>query len=73
MLDRRRKTLDKSHSSCRGLTVSYRGKERVEAFKTCAPDHALETHRELSVWDKLESFEDTYAHLRYKTKEHAII
>lgn len=61
---------EKLHESRRDLPVDYRNRHSDIAFcQTFAPNHAPEWMKDLSVWDKLESFEDTYALQRYKSDE----
>ncbi len=61
----------KLQESRRGLTANYQNRARdVFYAETLAPAHASAWAKDASqVWDRLESFEDTYAERRYHTLE----
>lgn len=55
--------------SRRALTADYRPRASdIVLATTLAPEYAPLWSRELTVWDKLESYEDEYALKRYKTE-----
>ncbi|MFN9001703.1 MAG: AAA family ATPase [Holosporales bacterium] len=63
-------TGERMYESRRGIVADYSGKKsRVLCSGTIAPDHAPEWMKDFGVWDKVELFEDDYAHKRYRTDE----
>lgn len=60
----------KLFESRRELKVSYTNRQSdIIASNTLAPDHAPDDCRDLSVWDRLESYEDEYAIKRFPNDE----
>ncbi len=54
------------YESRRDLTTNYENRySDILSSDTLAPEYASDEFRELSIWDKLESFEDEYAKERY--------
>lgn len=63
-------TGEKLVESRRDLVADYSNRQGdVLASKTYAPEQAPAWMRDLTVWDKIESFEDAYAAKRYRTDE----
>jgi ATP-dependent exoDNAse (exonuclease V) alpha subunit len=57
------------YESRRDLKVSYQNRQHdITCTQTLVPDHAPATFRDVSIWDRFESFEDTYAQARYKSE-----
>lgn len=59
-------TGEKLSESRRGLIANYQNRvDDVAAFNTLIPDHGNRSFADLSVWDKLEEYEDKYAIKRF--------
>jgi ATP-dependent exoDNAse (exonuclease V) alpha subunit len=59
-------TGSKLYESRRDLTANYENRHSdIACTQTLAPDYAPDEFKELSVWNKIESFEDDYAIERY--------
>src|SRR5690348_7979544 len=59
----------KLEESRRNITADYRNRSSdITAAETLAPIHAPAYMRTLEVWNAIESYEDKYASLRYRTE-----
>jgi len=59
-------TGEKLSESRRGIVANYQNRvDDVAAFNTLIPDHGDRSFADLSVWDKLEEYEDKYAIKRF--------
>jgi ATP-dependent exoDNAse (exonuclease V) alpha subunit len=59
-------TGEKLSESRRGIVANYQNRvDDVAAFNTLIPDHSDRSFADLSVWDKLEKYEDKYAIKRF--------
>ena len=59
-------TGEKLSESRRGIVANYQNRvDDVAAFNTLIPDHGDRSFADLSVWDKLEEYEDKYAIMRF--------
>ncbi len=59
-------TGEKLSESRRGIVANYQNRvDNVAAFNTLIPDHGERSFADLSVWDKLEEYEDKYAIKRF--------
>lgn len=63
-------TGDNLHESRRNLDANYKNRASDIAYTTTLiPDHVDDSFAHISVWDKIESFEDVYAKVRFPNGE----
>jgi ATP-dependent exoDNAse (exonuclease V) alpha subunit len=62
-------TKEKIYEDRRGLTADYRTSKQEVSWETMTPACSGIDKKDLSFWNKLDTYEDEYAEKRYKTSE----